>query len=208
MASPKGAKPALKYLALGDSYTIGEGVAASERWPNQLVQQLSGQGLVFEPITFIAQTGWTTQDLISAIQAKNLGGSFDIVSLLIGVNNQYQGKSPENYASDFEELLAISTALASGNKHRLFVLSIPDYSVTPFAAKRDVKKIADEICAFNELKKEISERRGIKYFNITPISLKAKNDRSLLAEDELHPSPNMYKEWTDFILPEIADLLR
>ena len=207
MASPKGTKPSLKYLALGDSYTIGEGVAASERWPNQLVQQLSGQGLRFEPITMLAQTGWTTQDLISAIKARNFNETFDIVSLLIGVNNQYQGKEIEAFDRDLENLLSISTSLG-GDTHKVFVLSIPDYSVTPFAAKLDSQKIAGEIGAFNEVIKKISERRGIKYINITALSLKAKEDYSLLAEDGLHPSPKMYQEWTDLILPEIADLLR
>lgn len=208
MASLQETKPGLKYLALGDSYTIGEGVVASERWPNQLVQQLSGQGLIFEPITMLAQTGWTTQDLISAIEARNFNEPFDIVSLLIGVNNQYQGKEIEAFGHDLDKLFAISTALAGGNKHHVFVLSIPDYSVTPFAANRDPQKITREISAFNEVKKKKTEGLGIKYFNITPLSLKSKNDHSLLTEDGLHPSSKMYKEWTGFILPEILDLLR
>jgi len=201
-------KSHLKYLALGDSYTIGEGVAESERWPNQLVQQLSILGLNFEPISIIAQTGWTTQNLLSAIQGKHIDETFDLVSLLIGVNNQYQGKEIEDYACDFEKLLEIAIRMSGGNKGKVFVLSIPDYSVTPFATKKDTQKIANEIRAFNKVNKQIAEGKGVKYFDITQLSRKAKTDTSFLAEDGLHPSAKMYTEWTEIIYPEIANLLQ
>lgn len=205
---PENRKPPLKYIALGDSYTIGEGVEEHERWPNQLIKKFSAHGIAFEAPTIIAQTGWTTQNLISEIRQRNITQTFDLVSLLIGVNNQYQGKNIMDYADGFKNLLDISIAFAGKNKKNVFVLSIPDYSVTPFASSKDTLKITSEIKAYNRTNKEITEKLGLKYFDITPLSLKAQNDASLLADDNLHPSGKMYTEWVEFIFDDLSKTLK
>ena len=198
----------IRYLALGDSYTIGEGVPENQRWPVLLSQQLLDSGIQVEKVEIVAATGWTTRNLINAIEGKNLDKSYDLVSLLIGVNNQYQGKSIEEYRKEFAELLNTAIELAGGKEENVFVLSIPDYSVTPFARGRDISKIAEEIEAFNSVNKEIAEQKRVKYFNITPLSQNAKNDPALLAEDQLHPSGKMYGQWVEFILPEIVSIVK
>lgn len=196
------------YLALGDSYTIGEGVKVEERWPNQLSYRLKQNGIVVDSIEIIARTGWTTGNLHTAIENRAFENSFDMVSLLIGVNNQYQRKDISQYAAEFKSLLEIAIGLAGGNKDKVFVLSIPDYSVTPFAANSDTERISLELQEFNAISKEITENMGVAYFDITPISLKAKNEPSLLASDGLHPSGKMYTEWVDLIFNDIVDMLK
>lgn len=198
----------ISYLALGDSYTIGEGVAENQRWPVLLVQKLEEANIDVEKLEIIARTGWTTGKLQEAINSKDFDESFDLVSLLIGVNNQYQGRSLEEFKKEFFELLKTATELAGGRKENVFVLSIPDYSVTPFAQGSKTKKIAEEIRAFNSAKEEIAKQYGVGFFNITPISQKAKDDPELLAPDGLHPSGKMYSQWVELILPEIVQMAR
>jgi len=189
----------LSYLALGDSYTIGESVNESERWPNQLAQALTKKGVAVAPPKIIATTGWRTDNLKEAIIKANLKEDYDMVSLLIGVNNQYQGKPADQYAVEFEDLLKTAIKLARGKSNHVFVVSIPDYGYTPFglAKKETISKQIDE---FNEINKRISEQYNVAYHNITDISRKGLEEPSLVADDKLHPSGKMYTLWMERIL--------
>ena len=188
----------IKYLALGDSYTIGESVTEPERWPNQLVDSLAKKGIQLGKPTIIATTGWRTDDLRNAMTKAHLKNEYELVSLLIGVNNQYQGKSSSIYASEFEELLKWAVRLAGGKKHRVFVVSIPDYGFTPFGKPKQevISKAIDE---FNEINAQIAYKYGIRYFNITDISRDGLSDPTLVAADGLHPSGKMYAYWVELI---------
>jgi lysophospholipase L1-like esterase len=183
------------YLALGDSYTIGESVSAEQRFPAQTVQMLSTSGIQFQTPQYIATTGWTTANLISAIKAATLKPSYDIVSLLIGVNDQYQGVSLETYKTRFTQLIERSIQLAANKADHVFVLSIPDYSVTPFAANSDTVKIRQQLNAFNAANETIALNYHVNYINITPSSREAKTNTALIANDGLHPSGLQYKNW-------------
>jgi lysophospholipase L1-like esterase len=189
----------MKFLALGDSYTIGESVAEDQRWPVLLVKELNARGKNFGKPQIIATTGWRTDDLKNAILNANPGKDFDMVSVLIGVNNQYQGKSVESYAPEFEELLDMAMEFAGGDKSKVFVVSIPDYGFTPFGKEKQ-EKITKELNDYNRVNKKISEEKGIKYFNITDVSRKGFEDPALVASDGLHPSGKMYGEWVKIIL--------
>ncbi len=193
------------YLALGDSYTIGESVPDTGRFPSQLVSSLTKNNIYFNSPEIIATTGWTTDELADAIRKKqsSLLPKFDLVSLLIGVNNQYRGRDAEEYRTQFKDLLRTAIVFAGGEKSRVFVVSIPDWGVTPFAEGRDRKKIGEEIDLYNKINKEETLKEGIAYIDITPESRTAVNDKSLIASDGLHPSEKMYKEWVDLILPQV-----
>jgi lysophospholipase L1-like esterase len=198
---------ALRYLALGDSYTIGQDVQASERYPVQLAAALQQQGIAVAPPTIIATTGWTTADLKKGIERANIQDTtYDMVSLLIGVNNQYQGRSLEEYRREFRELLLTSIAFAGGNKNKVFVLSIPDYGYTPFGASRQ-ESISTDIDQFNAANQQITDSLGIRYFDITPISRRGLAEPDLVAGDGLHPSGKMYGLWVDEILSGVKDLI-
>tara|TARA_B100000965_G_scaffold406843_1_gene449508 strand:- start:4671 stop:5318 length:648 start_codon:yes stop_codon:yes gene_type:complete len=198
----------LHYLALGDSYTIGESVDENQRWPVQLTKRLNENGFTLAPPKIIATTGWRTDELKAAIEKDaELLPQYDMVSLLIGVNNQYQGRSVESFAPEFEELLQMAIELAGGKKKRVFVLSIPDYGKTPFGAAK-AEQIARELDAYNEVSQQICKKYGVKYFNITPISRKADKDKELVAPDNLHPSGKMYSQWVDLIEKDVKKLLK
>jgi lysophospholipase L1-like esterase len=192
-----------RMLALGDSYTIGESVQENERWPMQLVEMLGEAGNNFEKPEIIAKTGWTTDELIAAINEANPQGPFDLVSLLIGVNNQYRGNSLSTYREEFEFLLRKAIDFAGGDIKKVIVVSIPDWGVTPFAEGRDREKIAQEIDAFNEANKQITESLGVTYVEITKDSKLAATDLSLIAADGLHPSSKMYKHWASLVIKSI-----
>lgn len=195
-------------LALGDSYTIGEGVGESERWPMQLVAALRQQSLqVAEPL-IIAQTGWTTDQLLAAIRREDPSGTFELVSLLIGVNNQYRGYDDEEYRIQFRTLLQQAVTFAGGEATRVIVVSIPDWGVTPFAAGRDRSQIAAEIDRFNAVNLEEARKADARYVDVTPSSRRAVTDHTLVASDGLHPSPKMYEIWVRLILPEALAVLR
>jgi lysophospholipase L1-like esterase len=192
--------PAKKYLALGDSYTIGESVKESERWPAQLVKALEKKRIKYSNPTIIATTGWRTDDLTQASLKANLPNDFDLVSLLIGVNNQYQGKpADEQYETEFRELLRIAIKAAGGKKEHVFVVSIPDYGFTPFG-KEKKETISKAIDQFNAVNEKITRQNGILYINITDISRKAIEQPDLIAGDGLHPSGKMYALWVERIL--------
>lgn len=189
----------LSYLALGDSYTIGESVNEDERWPNQLTSALLNRGVKILYPKIIATTGWRTDNLKDAVIKADLKKKYDLVSLLIGVNNQYQGKPAHQYAIEFEDLLKTAIHLAKGNAGNVFVVSIPDYGYTPFGqAKKET--ISREIDEFNRINKSITEKYKVAYYNITDLSRKGLEDPSLVASDKLHPSGKMYTLWTDRIL--------
>lgn len=197
----------VRYLALGDSYTIGESVPEGECWPNQLAGALTSQGLTTE-VTLIARTGWTTDELWQGIQAEEIKPPYDLVSLLIGVNNQYRGYDVNEYREQFIFLLNKSIEYAGGNPKRVIVLSIPDWGVTPFAEGRDRATIAREIDEFNSINREESERAGVHYFDITPVSREASHEPGLTAEDGLHPSGKMYTLWAEMVLSTAFDILK
>jgi len=198
--------PAFRYLALGDSYTIGESVAAEDRWPNQLAKLLDAHGIQAD-LTIIARTGWTTSELWQGIQASEIQPPYDLVSLLIGVNNQYRGYDINEYRDQFTFLLEKSIEYADGDANRVLVLSIPDWGVTPFASNRDREKIAREIDKFNLLDRELSERAGVHYADVTENSREADNDTTLIAPDGLHPSGKMYALWAEKTLPIVKEIL-
>jgi lysophospholipase L1-like esterase len=203
--------PALapRYLALGDSYTIGESIAPAGRWPVQLAALLRRRGVAIGEPEIVARTGWTTAELAAGIDAAAPRGPFALVSLLIGVNDQYRGGRPQDYRAGFTALLRRAIAFAGGEPGRVIVLSIPDWSVTPFAAEsgRDLPRIAREIRQFNDVNREETRRAGARYVDITPVSQRALGDRALLAGDGLHPSAAMYAEWARLALPEAAAAL-
>jgi len=192
-----------RMLALGDSYTIGESVTENERWPVLLIEMLNNAGNNFNKPAILAKTGWTTDELITAIKEVNPQGTFDLVSLLIGVNNQYRGNSISIYQEEFETLLRQAIDFAGGAVKKVLVVSIPDWGVTPFAEGRDREKIAKEIDAFNEVNKKVTESLGATYVEITGDSRLAAKDLSLIAEDGLHPSSKMYKHWATAVFKSI-----
>jgi lysophospholipase L1-like esterase len=187
----------MRFLALGDSYTIGEGVMPEERWPTQLARGLRERGLALDDPTLIATTGWTTDELWAGIDHAHVdpASAYDLVSLLIGVNNQYRGHEAEAYRTQFGALLARAIGFAGQRPGRVLVLSIPDWSVTPFAAGRDRAAIAVAIERFNAINRAETARLGAHYVDITPISRQAAEDVSLITVDGLHPSGKMYAEW-------------
>lgn len=206
MISEAPVKHKFTYLALGDSYTIGEMVSDMERFPVQLTTRLNSDSIdIAEPL-IIAKTGWTTDELLIAIKEKNVKDTFNIVTLLIGVNNQYRGRDTENYRTELKQLLHIAFNYAGGIKEHVFVLSIPDWGVTPFAEGKDRGKIAAEIDEYNRIKKEECEKLDIKFYDITEIS--RINDKDMIASDGLHPSGKMYNMWVDKIYSDIISTLK
>lgn len=194
-----------RYLALGDSYTIGEGVDAKDRWPVRLAAVLHSSGMPVDEPRIIARTGWTTAELLEAIAVASPTPASDhaLVTLLIGVNDQYRGYGVDAFASGFERLLARAIELAANDPRRVIVLSIPDWSVTPFAASdpRGRPAIAAEIHAFNATARELATAAGAAFVDVTGDSRRAAHDRDLLAADSLHPSASMYESWVSLILP-------
>ncbi len=192
----------LTYLALGDSYTIGQSVPPEQAFPNQLANQLNG--FKVNTPTIIARTGWTTDQLIEVIDKSDIkGNTYDMVTLLIGVNDQYGGLSQENYRIKFEQVLNTAIKFAGGIKEHVFVLSIPDYGVTPFAHGNDAV-IGPQIDQFNNINREISANAKVNYVEITVISKLAANDPTLLANDGLHPSGKMYGMWVDKLKVDVG----
>lgn len=193
------------YLALGDSYTIGESVAENERYPVQLGDRLFPISPDKEVRVF-ARTGWTTQDLANALDTRtDFRQSYDLVSLLIGVNNQYQGRSLENYEVEFRALLEQAIEFAGNDPGRIFVVSIPDYAYTPFGGGSIA--ISQEIDTFNAANRSITEEYGIQYFDITPISREGLNEPELVASDGLHPSGEQYRRWVELMVDDVRRML-
>jgi lysophospholipase L1-like esterase len=191
-----------RWLALGDSYTIGEGVAAAERWPAQVAAHLRERGMALADPVIVARTGWTTDELLAGIEQTGPTGTFALVSLLIGVNNQFRGRDVEEYRGQFVTLLKRAIAFAGGDARRVIVLSIPDWGATPYAEGRDRGRIAAEIDRFNEVNREETARAGARYVDVTRESRRVDPARGRIAPDGLHPSGAMYASWTRLVLPE------
>lgn len=195
------------YLALGDSYTIGQSVDSAERFPAQTAALVKLQNITIVPLQYIATTGWTTTNLANAITSVNPQGPFDVVSLLIGVNDQYQGRNINDYSGRFMQLLQTAIQLAGNKPNHVFVLSIPDYGVTPFGGNNPA--ISQQIDAYNAINKQVTlSVAGVNYLDITPASRLAATDRTLVAIDGLHPSGKLYKLWADQLAPQMLPVLK
>jgi len=199
--------PSLHYLALGDSYTIGESVPAEACWPAQLIQQLRRRGVVIDDPRIIAVTGWTTDELSAGMDRARLALSYDLVTLQIGVNNQYRGRSAGEYRGQFSALLRRAIRLAGNHPDRVVVVSIPDWGVTRFASEsgRDPAQIAHELDVFNAIARDEASRAGAHFVDITGIS---RRHPQLVADDGLHPSAEQYTLWTEAIVPVVSVALR
>ena len=195
------------YLALGDSYTIGEQIPFAENFPNQTVQLLREMGFAFYAAEIIAKTGWATDELNNAVESTTFLKKYDIVSLLIGVNNQYRGRSAFQFKIEFEQLLQKAIQFADDNSSRVFILSIPDWGVTPFAEGRDRKQVADEIDAYNAVCENSAAAFKTHFINITTSQREDGNNKEFLATDGLHPSDKEYAKWAaklaDAVLKEV-----
>ncbi|WP_168810795.1 SGNH/GDSL hydrolase family protein [Chitinophaga oryzae] len=196
------------FLALGDSYTIGESVAETERFPMQTARLLRDKGVAMADPRIVAVTGWTTDELENGIREAGITGTFDLVTLLIGVNNQYRGRSLDEYREQFTRLLQQAVDFAGRRRGHVVVLSIPDWGVTPFAADRDRAAIAREIDAFNAVNKAVAATEGVHWLDITPYTREAAQDTSLVAADGLHPSGKDYARWAADLAALSAEILR
>ena len=198
------ADASLRFLALGDSYTIGEGVAETERWPMQLAAKLRTQGIAIKSPQIIAKTGWTTDELSAAMNGAVLHPPYALITLLIGVNNQYRGRDTENYRNEFSALLQRATHLAGDLPQHVIVVSIPDWGVTTFGQKsgRDTQQIARELDAYNAINRDVSAAQHVRYVEIANVSRAGGARAEMLTEDGLHPSATMYALWAALVLPE------
>ena len=196
------------YLALGDSYTIGEAVALQSSFPYQTVQLLRKAGYDFNAPEIIARSGWTTDELDEAMKKYQLLQKYDFVSLLIGVNNQYRGRDVIQYKEQFEELLKKALVLANNKKERVMIISIPDYSCTPYALNMNKEKMARELEVFNSINLALSIQYKVHYLDITPGSREAETDASLVADDKLHPSRKEYGKWAEKLFELMASQLK
>jgi lysophospholipase L1-like esterase len=197
----------VRFLALGDSYTIGQGVDPGERWPSLLAQRLRDEGVVIGDPVIVARTGWTVAELEAGIDQAAPSGPFDLVTLQIGVNDQFRSYEVAGFAEEFAALLDRAIGFAGGDPGRVVVLSIPDWGVTPFASGDDRERIAREIDAFNRVVAEEALRRGVGLVDVTPISRLAGEEPGLVAGDGLHPSREMYSAWVDLVLPVAREVV-
>ncbi len=198
----------ISFLALGDSYTIGESVAAEDRWPVQLAETLRDRGYKVAPPKIIAKTGWTTQDLLDGIEDElNVQRDFDLVSILIGVNNQYQHRSIEEYERELREVFRKAINHCKTMEKGVFAVSIPDYAATPFG-EANAEVITEEINEFNAVFREVARDFQVPFYNITPISRRAEENPELVAPDGLHPSALMYRYWVEEIVDDVAQILK
>ena len=189
------------YLALGDSYTVGESISKKHTWPKQLVDSLKKRNIFLSEPRIIAKTGWTTDELKKAINDSSLDYPYDWVSLLIGVNNQYRGRDLDEFKLQFESLLLEAIAFSGNRKERVFVISVPDWGSMPFAKDRDPNKIAIEIDNFNQIIYEVCAFENIKFIDITPITRNIYSNPNWIAKDSLHPSKEQYSKWVEKIIP-------
>lgn len=196
----------ISYLALGDSYTVGEAVNQEESFPYQLMAQLKNQGYNTTSAEVIAETGWRTDELLKKAKRANKKETYDLVSLLIGVNNEYQGQTVEEFEPEFRACLQHAIDHATKGNKGVFVLSIPDYAYTPFG--KENKKISKRINEFNAVCARIAREKKVKYIDITAISRNGLNDPSFVASDGLHPSAIQYKIWVNSFISEVVQLLK
>jgi lysophospholipase L1-like esterase len=208
-ATPEVQKSDMKtrFLALGDSYTIGQGVPERDRWPNQLIDLLNEKGFSTD-LTIIARSGWTTADLWYGLEKVNPQGTYDLVTLLIGVNDQFRGYPIDVYREDFQFMLRKAIEYTDGNADRVIVLSIPDYGYTPASSGRDIEGISLEIDAFNAVNRDEAEKAGSYYVDVTTISRMASDDFELTTGDRLHPSGKMYAMWVKKVYPVVLEIIK
>lgn len=199
----------IRYLALGDSYTIGEGVPEDGRWPALLTAALRGEGIDIADPRIVAATGWTTDELDAAIDAENPSSDYDLVSLLIGVNNQYRGRGVDEYREQYAALQERSIGFADGRAERVLALSIPDWGATRFGrdSGRDLVQVARELDAFNHAARVLCAARGVAFVDVTTVSRERGFEPGMLADDGLHPAAAMYAEWTRLALPSVRGML-
>jgi lysophospholipase L1-like esterase len=197
----------VRVLALGDSYTIGQSVPIADSWPYQLQDSLATQNIEVLETTIIARTGWTTQALLRALADREFTEKYDLVGLLIGVNNQYFNTGLAGYRTDFEQLVRSAITLADNKAANVFIMSIPDYTVTPVGAQIDDGTVTQEIDAYNKINFQIAQDYGIAYFDVTTLSRMALNKPDLIAKDDLHFSGKMYSQWISLILPHILQTI-
>ena len=197
------------FLALGDSYTIGEGVPETERWPVALATRLRTQGIALDNPRIVARTGWTTDELLAAMDTSRFDPPYDLVTLLIGVNDQYRGRTLDEYREPFVTSLQRAIALAGRRAGHVLVVSIPDWGVTPFARgdARNPQRIAAEIDAFNAAAHTLAQAHGARHADITALS-RAASCRDLLTADGLHPSGAQYARWLEVIAPAAQSILQ
>jgi lysophospholipase L1-like esterase len=209
MSRTSSSLPLPRFLALGDSYTIGEGVAAADSWPAQLARRLRARGTAIDDPWIIAKTGWTTDELALALDATRFSPPYALVTLLIGVNNQYRGGDRTQYADEFSILLARAIALAGARADRVIAVSIPDWGVTQFAREKtcDQARVALEIDAFNATARTIAAANGVVFVDVTAITRAAADAAGQLVGDGLHPSPAQYASWSEALLPAAARAL-
>ena len=201
--APTGSGEPARHLALGDSYTVGESVSQEERWPSVLARLLEAEGIEADP-TVIARTGWTTAELDAAISGATPSGPFDLVTLMIGVNDQFRGFEAEGFRERFAALLDRAIGLAAGEAGRVVVLTIPDWGVTPFGSSYDPVAVAEAIDAFNLAIVDEAAARGVTVVDVTPVT---RHRPDLVAGDRLHPSPAMHRLWAELVLPAALDAL-
>ncbi|QNE40512.1 SGNH/GDSL hydrolase family protein [Hymenobacter sp. NBH84] len=207
MAAPSVSAATISFLSLGDSYTIGEGVSEQARWSVQLAQQLRQRSTEVAPPDLIARTGWTTQDLQRAIVASGNQRTYELVSLLIGVNDQYQGQSAADYRPRLRQLLLTATRFAGGRSGRVVVLSIPDWGQTPYAQGRNRTQIGEEIDQFNEVARQECQQVGVAFVDITGLTRSASGDASQFAPDGLHYSGQQMATWAEAALPVVQKVV-
>lgn len=200
-------KPKIKYLALGDSYTIGQGVSINDNYPNQLVNKLIVNGLELDELKIIATTGWSTDDLLQNIYRSSLDSNYNLVSVLIGVNNQFRKIDTSVYKTQLIEIIEQAIVYAGNKSENVIALSIPDYWYTPFGQNYP-DKTSDEIDWYNTYKKQICAKYKIKYYNITPISRRGLEEPELVATDKLHPSEKMYALWVNELYKDVLEILK
>jgi lysophospholipase L1-like esterase len=197
----------VRYLALGDSYTVGEGVQIEEQWPRQLVSMLREKGVDVDDLVMIARTAWTTDELLDAIDDAPPTGAFDLVSLMVGVNDQYRARAVDTFRTDFTAILRRALGFAP-SPSRLIVVSIPDWGAAPFADGQDRARITREVSMFNDCARQLVERSRAHWVDVTAASRRMTRDRSLAVADGLHPSGAMYREWAEIILRVALSALR
>lgn len=199
----------IRYLALGDSYTIGEKVPEDESWPYQLTSCLNSEGFTIQNPEIIAVTGWRTDDLRDSIASQNYeSNSFHLVSLLIGVNNQYQNKSFKQFKTEFEEVLQTAISLSANDEKGVFLVGIPDYSLSEFAQNKNLKKVSSQLKRYNRYIKKMSQRYDVAYYPLQKLSKPLHKNKAMLAEDLLHPSGEQYKIWVDSFKEKVAEQLK
>jgi len=197
------------YLALGDSYTIGEGLDIEDSWPYQLQNLLNKKGFSIEQPKIIAKTGWRTDELIEAIQEQTKDDKqYDIVSLLIGVNNQYQNKPLSQYKKEFQVLLDIAISKCKHKNQGVFVVSIPDYGVTPFAKEKDKTQAIKDLKQYNAFAKTQCQKHDVAFYDITHLSARLSASDDMLISDRLHPNAKQYLAWINVFLPQLVQQLK